>query len=527
MRSILVTGGAGFMGSAFVRYVRSFFEGEIVVLDAMTYAADLKRLEGFECVFVRGDINDDTLLRKLYAEYDIDTIVHFAAETHVDRSIADPTDFIRTNVNGTYALLEFVRAHPKVRFHHISTDEVYGSIEEGCFTEESPYAPNSPYSASKAASDHLVRSYGVTYGLAVTISHASNNYGPYQHPEKLIPHMIKCRQEGKPLPVYGEGLQVRDWLHVEDHARAVWTILQKGKIGEVYNIGGENEWRNIDLVRLIDENIVFVTDRPGHDFRYAIDGTKMRSLGWAPEKDFEREIRRLVERRVACVIPARLESKRFPRKVLETLGDRPLLQWAWEGALGTGRFDEVIFAIDAEETADVIRSFGGRYVMTSPDCPSGTHRLIEVMEMGVVDADVWVNWQADEPFISGQMIDDLLQGEGEIWTLSTPLDAGADPHHVKVVTDQEGRAMYFSREAIPHGGPYQKHIGLYAYTVGALRKIAKLPDCDLSKGERLEQLQFLSGGLKILVHETEESSHGIDLKEHLAMAEALVNERSI
>ncbi|MCB1081645.1 MAG: dTDP-glucose 4,6-dehydratase [Chlamydiia bacterium] len=299
---ILVTGGAGFMGSAFIRFVlkQEGFQGRISNLDLLTYCGDLENLDEVKgdsrYTLYQGDIGDEALLETIHKERGIDIIVHFAAETHVDRSIANPEAFMQTNVMGTYHLLEFVRRHPEVHFHHISTDEVYGALgSEGAFTEESPYKPNSPYSASKAASDHLVRSYGKTYHLSTTLSHACNNYGPGQYPEKLIPFMIQNMFENKELPVYGTGENVREWLFVEDHARAIWTILERGKKGEVYNVGGGCEMKNIDLIYLlfevmeevtgkkVNENLItYVTDRPGHDFRYSMESKKMEALGYRP-----------------------------------------------------------------------------------------------------------------------------------------------------------------------------------------------------------------------------------------------------
>ncbi|MCP5506626.1 MAG: dTDP-glucose 4,6-dehydratase [Chlamydiales bacterium] len=299
---ILVTGGAGFMGSAFIRFVlkQENFQGHVTNLDLLTYAGNLENLESVkDCVnysFCQGDIQDEALLEQIQKERPIDAIVHFAAETHVDRSITGPDAFMQTNIMGTYHLLEFVRRHPEIHFHHISTDEVYGALgKEGVFTEASPYKPNSPYSASKAASDHLVRSYGVTYKISTTISHASNNYGPGQYPEKFIPLMIQNILNKKELPVYGAGENIREWLFVEDHARAIWTILFNGKKGGVYNIGGGSELKNIDLLHLLIEVveeatgdkvdrdlITYVTDRPGHDYRYAMDGAKVEQLGYRP-----------------------------------------------------------------------------------------------------------------------------------------------------------------------------------------------------------------------------------------------------
>lgn len=299
-KRFLVTGGAGFIGSAFIRFGLSQFPQveKIVNLDLLTYAGSEKNLEGFlqdpRHHFVKGDIRYGALVYQLCQEYEIEAIVHFAAESHVDRSIQDPGIFLETNVRGTFELLEVVRKLPHLHFHHVSTDEVYGSLEDGYFNEFSPYLPNSPYSASKAASDHFVRAWSHTYGLSTTISHCSNNYGPYQHVEKFIPQMIHNCLRGLPLPVYGEGINVRDWLYVEDHAEALWCILEKGSKGEVYTIGGECEMRNIDLLHcLIDQFadykdpaqlhqlITFVKDRPGHDLRYAIDCSKIqKELGW-------------------------------------------------------------------------------------------------------------------------------------------------------------------------------------------------------------------------------------------------------
>jgi dTDP-glucose 4,6-dehydratase len=307
-RAVLVTGGAGFIGSAFIRYLLgpARFEGTLVNLDLLTYAGNLENVASVAADaryrFVQGDIGDGELVERLVAEHGIDAIVHFAAESHVDRSIAAPGAFVETNVVGTFRLLEVVRKVPRVHFHHVSTDEVFGSLgATGLFTEDTPYQPSSPYSASKAASDHLVRAYAHTYGLSVTLSNCSNNYGPYQFPEKLIPVMILNLVEGKPLPVYGDGSNVRDWLYVGDHAEALWTIVRGGRRGETYNVGGEGERTNLEIVRLLIERVAaacgkpvaelerlvtFVKDRPGHDHRYAIDFTKLsRELGWSPRHD--------------------------------------------------------------------------------------------------------------------------------------------------------------------------------------------------------------------------------------------------
>jgi dTDP-glucose 4,6-dehydratase len=317
---LLVTGGAGFIGSAVVR--QAIGQGHAVVnLDALTYAACLENVApvadapGYS--FVQGDIRDAALLETVFADHAPDAVMHLAAESHVDRSIDGPGAFIDTNVVGTYTLLQAVRGYWErrgrpdgFRFHHISTDEVFGSLgAEGRFTEETPYDPRSPYSASKAASDHLVRAWHHTYGLPVVLSNCSNNYGPYHFPEKLIPVVILNALAGKPIPVYGAGENVRDWLYVEDHADALLTVLTRGAVGRSYNIGGENEARNIDLVRMIcgimdefnphgaphDRLITFVEDRPGHDLRYAIDPRRMRDeLGWRPSVTLEEGLRRTV-----------------------------------------------------------------------------------------------------------------------------------------------------------------------------------------------------------------------------------------
>jgi len=311
---LLVTGGAGFIGSAFIRYLLRLpdFHGRILNYDLLTYAASLEFLNGFHehprYRFVQGDILNQPLVEKLIEEGEIDTIVHFAAETHVDRSIASAKPFVETNVLGTLSLLEAVRKFPHVHFHHISTDEVYGSLgESGTFNERSPYRPNSPYSASKAASDHLVRAFGHTYGISTTISHCSNNYGPCQHAEKFIPLMILNCLKRKPLPVYGRGANMRDWLYVDDHAEAVWRILQRGKKGQTYDIGGKTELTNLELLHVLIDLIQaqkpgdyrslirFVQDRPGHDFRYAIDCSKMeKELGWQPTTSLKEGLTRTV-----------------------------------------------------------------------------------------------------------------------------------------------------------------------------------------------------------------------------------------
>jgi dTDP-glucose 4,6-dehydratase len=315
MHKLLVTGGAGFIGSNFVRYLlNSEPDLHVVNLDALTYAGSMENLENLRNperhTFVKGDICDRSFVDELLRKHQIDTIVHFAAESHVDRSILGPDQFIQTNIIGTFTLLEAARqfwigkkSHSvnKVRFHHISTDEVFGSLSPSdlAFSEETTYAPNSPYAASKAASDHLVRSYGHTYGLPYTITNCSNNYGPYQFPEKLIPLMILNALGGKPLPIYGDGQQIRDWLYVEDHCEAILTVLKLGQLGKTYNIGGENQPANLTIVKalceILDELLpdspyrphsdlmTFVPDRPGHDRRYAMDITRIKTeLGWQP-----------------------------------------------------------------------------------------------------------------------------------------------------------------------------------------------------------------------------------------------------
>lgn len=316
--NILVTGGAGFIGSAFIRYVLDKvpnFTGKCVNYDLLTYAGNLENLKSVEddprYVFVQGNICDEKKVEQICHEYKIDTIIHFAAESHVDRSILDPEAFLKTNVMGTFHILEVVKRNPKIHFHHVSTDEVYGCLgEEGLFTEETAYQPNSPYSASKAASDHLVRAYSKTYHLSTCISNCSNNYGPYQFPEKLIPLMILNCLKRKSLPVYGEGKNVRDWLFVDDHAECLWMLLEKGVSGETYNIGGEQEVRNIDMIHLIIANvakilnidssellslITYVKDRPGHDWRYAIDCSKVKQLGWAPSPSLQKRLIETIE----------------------------------------------------------------------------------------------------------------------------------------------------------------------------------------------------------------------------------------
>jgi dTDP-glucose 4,6-dehydratase len=322
---MLVTGGAGFIGTSFVRTLNECAgDLTIVTLDALTYAGRRANLDALAAperhVFVEGDIVDTALVARLLHEHRIDTIVHFAAESHVDRSIDGPAAFIRTNVTGTFTLLEAARTYwlgsdvdrPRdVRFHHVSTDEVYGSLAKSdpAFTETTRYSPNSPYSASKASSDHLVRAYHHTYGLPVTISNCSNNYGPYQHDEKFIPTVLRSALAGKAIPVYGDGSNIRDWLYVDDHVRAIDLVVRRGVSGSTYNVGGGNEWANLEIARLIakildehrssgaphDRLIEFVKDRPGHDWRYAVDSSKLtRDLGWTARETFETGIRKTV-----------------------------------------------------------------------------------------------------------------------------------------------------------------------------------------------------------------------------------------
>lgn len=326
---ILVTGGAGFIGSALVRFLINETDNTVINIDKLTYAGNLESLKTIansdRYFFEQVDICDKAALEKVFVTHQPDLVIHLAAESHVDRSITGPAAFIETNIVGTYTLLETTRhywsnltetAKQKFRFHHVSTDEVYGDLEgtTDLFTETTPYEPSSPYSASKASSDHLVRAWGRTYGLPILVTNCSNNYGPYHFPEKLIPLMILNALEGKPLPVYGEGNQIRDWLYVEDHARALYTVLTQGKVGETYNIGGHNEKRNIDVVKalcnLLEELapnhpqgvkqytdlITYVKDRPGHDVRYAIDATKIANeLNWKPQETFETGLRKTVE----------------------------------------------------------------------------------------------------------------------------------------------------------------------------------------------------------------------------------------
>lgn len=326
---ILVTGGAGFIGSAVVRHIIRDTQDTVINLDKLTYAGNLESLvdvsESERYYFEQVDICDRAELDRVFSEHQPDMVMHLAAESHVDRSIDGPAAFIETNVMGTYHLLEAARQYwsnldearqSAFRFHHISTDEVYGDLEgtDDLFTETTSYAPSSPYSASKASSDHLVRAWQRTYGLPTLITNCSNNYGPYHFPEKLIPLMILNALDGKPLPVYGDGMQIRDWLFVEDHARALYKVVNEGEVGETYNIGGHNEKANIEVVKTIcalleelrpdrpagvesyESLITYVKDRPGHDVRYAIDATKIaQELGWTPEETFESGIRKTVE----------------------------------------------------------------------------------------------------------------------------------------------------------------------------------------------------------------------------------------
>ncbi len=322
IKCLLVTGGCGFIGSNFIRYIleKSDFEGKVINIDKLTYAGNPENLRDIansfpgRYSFCRADICDLDEIDRIFSRYEIDGVCHFAAESHVDRSIKSPGTFIQTNIVGTFNLLEICRARAGnfSLFHHVSTDEVYGSLGmDGYFLETTPYNPNSPYSASKAASDHLVRAYHETYGLPTTLSNCSNNYGPYQFPEKLIPLIVLNALEGRPLPVYGDGMNIRDWLYVEDHCEAIWTIMKHGKKGETYNVGGNSEMQNISVVEMIcdilDETvpfengrprrglITFVKDRPGHDRRYAIDFKKLNmELQWSPGESFASGLRKTV-----------------------------------------------------------------------------------------------------------------------------------------------------------------------------------------------------------------------------------------
>lgn len=325
LQNMMVTGGAGFIGSNFIHYLfdEAGFAGNVVNVDKLTYAGNLenlvdidRRYGGKRYFFEKADIIDHDAIKAILVKYEIDAVVHFAAESHVDRSIFGPGEFIQTNIIGTFNLLECVREfwqdRQDVLFHHVSTDEVYGSLgDQGYFYEDTPYDPQSPYSASKASSDHLVKAYRHTYGLPVTISNCSNNYGPYQFPEKLIPLMILNMQSSKPLPVYGDGKNIRDWLYVDDHNRALWLIMNKGRAGETYNIGGENEWENIKLIHVLCEKmaiatgknesqlkglITYIKDRPGHDRRYAINCDKIKNeLGWSQTLDFDEGLGKTID----------------------------------------------------------------------------------------------------------------------------------------------------------------------------------------------------------------------------------------
>ncbi|OSY88141.1 dTDP-glucose 4,6-dehydratase [Tenacibaculum holothuriorum] len=322
MKNILITGGAGFIGSHLVRlFVNNYPNYNIINLDALTYAGNLENLKDIQdksnYTFVKADICDYKFIQEIFLKYKIDGVIHLAAESHVDRSIKDPFSFAQTNVMGTLSLLQAAKNNWKDNFenklfYHVSTDEVYGSLgKNGFFTEETAYDPHSPYSASKASSDHFVRAFHDTYGLPVVISNCSNNYGSYQFPEKLIPLFINNICNNKPLPVYGKGENVRDWLFVNDHARAIDVIFHKGKLGDTYNIGGFNEWKNIDLIKVLiktvdkllgrkegesEKLITYVTDRAGHDFRYAIDSSKLKNeLGWEPSLQFEEGIEKTVK----------------------------------------------------------------------------------------------------------------------------------------------------------------------------------------------------------------------------------------
>jgi dTDP-glucose 4,6-dehydratase len=356
VQNLLITGGCGFIGTNFIRYLLSesdtgasaSFDGRIINVDKLTYAGNPENLAGHEekfpgrYHFIQADICDHRGLTEIFKRFKIDAVCHFAAESHVDRSIVAPDAFVQTNIVGTFNLLELVRENQDEiqLFHHISTDEVFGSLgEQGYFTEQTAYDPSSPYSASKAGSDHLVRAYSRTYGLPVTISNCSNNYGPYQFPEKLIPLMILNSLEGKSLPVYGDGMNVRDWLYVTDHCRAIWLIMQDGRRGETYNIGGRCEMPNIEVVEMIcdildrktpDKNIgprreliTFVKDRPGHDRRYAIDCAKLQNeLGWSPDESFatglEKTIGWYLENRDWV---ARVRSGEYKKWVHQQYGD--------------------------------------------------------------------------------------------------------------------------------------------------------------------------------------------------------------
>lgn len=323
MKNVLVTGGAGFIGSNFIHYLlQNYVDIQVVNLDALTYAGNLANLgsakDNPRYTFVKGDIRDRESVTELFNKYQFDTVVNFAAESHVDRSILEPEIFLTTNIIGTQTLLDAAKQAwkvepdnkysreyiPGVKYLQVSTDEVYGALgKTGMFTETTPLSPNSPYSASKASADMIVRAYRETYGIPVNITRCSNNYGPYQFPEKLIPLMINNCNQDKPLPIYGDGMQIRDWLYVEDHCSAICTVLEKGTVGEIYNIGGNNEKANVEIVKLLisalgksEDLIIYVQDRPGHDRRYAIDNSKITSqLGWTPAYTFEKGIQKTIE----------------------------------------------------------------------------------------------------------------------------------------------------------------------------------------------------------------------------------------
>ena len=543
MYRVLITGGAGFIGAAAIKHLLSDTSVESVVnLDALTYAANPVTFDDPRYTFIEGNVCDEILLKEIFKAHDFTHVLHYAAETHVDNSINNAMPFVESNIIGTVKLLEVLRHFPHVKFHHVSTDEVYGSLgHDGEFTEETQYAPNSPYSASKAASDHFVRAYAKTYGLLCTTSHCSNNYGLLQNDEKFIPTIIRNLVMRKPIPVYGDGTNVRDWLHVDDHVEAVWEIAKKGTAGSVYNIGGGKEVSNIDLVRTIvamykestgfdGTNLIsFVEDRKGHDFRYALSCEKLRrELGFVPSRDFEGKLREVVDgyvekyaKKIVCVIPARLGSTRFPEKILHTIGGKPLVQITFEAAKRTGLFDQVVIALDDPKTEAVVKTFTTSYMMTSSSHPNGTMRLTEVAER--IDADVYVNWQCDEPLIKKGMIETLLQGMHKtpaVWSLRKVCkeDELDNPHRVKVSFDNNSRAIDFNREQISSW----KHIGIYAYAKPVLHAISSLPPSKRAEKEGLEQLQFLENGLPIYVYETKDEVQGVDILEDALVVSKLL-----